>query len=498
MKVSNNVLYRELGLNIKQMKEIFTNSTDVIFRTFHVEDRNANLIYVDGLVNTSDIQNHVLHEIIKKKHVPNVTFEDLEQEVISLSDIKESNTFDEIVSFILDGNAVVLIDQYDKALVLPVSKFETRSISEPESESAIRGPREGFIENIRVNTSLVRRKIKTPNLKISSKKLGEQTQTSVEIAYIDGIVDKKVLEEVENRLNRIEIDGILETGYIEELIEDNPWSLFPQIQISERPDTVAANLLEGRIALFVDGTPFVMVLPATFWQQFQASEDYYDRFYIAIFLRIIRFLFLAIALTLPALYVATTTYHHEMIPTKLLLSIAASREAIPFPAIVEAFIMEISFEALREAGVRLPKTIGMAVSILGALVIGSAAVEAGIVSAPMVIVVSLTGIASFTIPKFSLAIAVRLLRFPLMILGAIFGMLGIVIGMVLIVAHLCKMRSFGVPYFEPLAPMKLSQLKDVFIRVPIWMYEKRPSDFVKSNVRKQSDHLKPSPSQQQE
>ncbi|GAE34389.1 spore germination protein GerKA [Halalkalibacter akibai JCM 9157] len=368
-------------------------------------------------------------------------------------------------------------------------------MSEPESESAIRGPREGFIENLRVNTSLIRRKIKSTDLKIISRQVGEQTKTSVDVIYIDGIADPKVLEELKTRLDRIKIDGIFETGYIEELIEDHPWSIFPQVQVTERPDSVAANLLEGRIAVLVDGTPFVMILPATFWQQFQASEDYYDRFYIAIFLRAIRLVFLGIALLLPALYVAVTTYHQEMIPTNLLLSIAASREAIPFPAVVEALIMEISFEALREAGVRLPKTIGQAVSILGALVIGSAAVEAGIVSAPMVIIVSLTGIASFTIPKFSLAISVRLLRFPLIILGSVFGMFGLVIGMVFILTHLCKLRSFGVPYFEPIGPMHFSELKDVFVRMPIWMQNKRPREFVKRNRKRQVQHLSPSPKQ---
>ncbi|MGO4888879.1 spore germination protein [Anaerobacillus sp. MEB173] len=497
MKQTKNPIVHNVQINLATFKEQFNNCADVVFRKFHVKGKVAYLFYVDGLINTENIQSHVLHEFVVNRRDNNATLQTLDEEIITLADISENNHVEDVVNEILDGNAALIIDGFDKAYIFPVGGFESRAVSEPESESAIRGPREGFIENIRVNTSLIRRKIKNPNLKLITKKIGEQTKTAVEIFYIDGIADEKVLKELHNRLDRIEIDGIFETGYIEELIEDNAWSIFPQLQVTERPDSVAANLLEGRIALLVDGTPFVMIIPATFWQQFQASEDYYDRFYIAIFLRVIRLFFLAIALLLPALYVAITTYHQEMIPTNLLLSFAASREAIPFPAFVEALIMEVSFEALREAGVRLPKTIGQAVSILGALVIGTAAVDAGIVSAPMVIIVSLTGIASFTIPKFNLGISIRLLRFPLMILGATFGLFGIVIGMLMILTHLCKLRSFGVPYFEPLAPLKFSELKDVLVRVPIWMNDLRPRDFAKKNVRKQGNNLYPSPRQKQ-
>ncbi|WP_245613672.1 spore germination protein [Alkalihalobacterium bogoriense] len=488
-------LSRDIGTNIATFKAAFSDCSDLVYRKVKLDDRVGYLLFIDGLVNTEDMQAHIIEELQHQNSYDNVTWRKIKQQITAVADVSENNVIDNITKDILDGNAVLLIDQYDKAIIYPVSGFETRAISEPESETAIRGPREGFIENIRVNTSLLRRKIKTTDFKIVSRKIGEQTKTSINIAYIDGLTDKKVLAELNNRLDRIKIDAVLESGYIEELIEDEPWSLFPQIQITERPDTVAANLLEGRIAILCDGTPFCMIIPATFWQQFQASEDYYERFYIAIFLRFIRLFFLGVALLLPALYVAITTYHQEMIPTNLLLSIAASREAIPFPAIVEALIMEISFEALREAGVRLPKTIGQAVSILGALVIGTAAVEAGIVSAPMVIIVSLTGIASFTIPKFSLAISIRLLRFPLMVLGAMFGMFGIVIGMILLITHLCKLRSFGVPYFEPLAPMRFSRLKDVFVRVPKWMSDTREKEFVKENQQRQKQDLKPSPEQ---
>lgn len=337
----------------------------------------------------------------------------------------------------------------------------------------------------------MRHKIRSNRLKMVSRIVGEETQTSVAIVYIDGLAKPELVDEVLSRIDQIKIDGILESGYIEEFIEDNTWSLFPQIQNTERPDTLATNLLEGRVGIIVDGTPFTLILPATFWQFLQASEDYYHRFHIFIFLRILRIIFIFLALLLPALYVAVTTYHQEMIPTNLLFSVAASREAIPFPAFVEALIMEISFEALREAGIRLPKVVGQAVSILGALVIGQATVEAGIVSAPMVIIVSLTGIASFTIPRFNMAISIRLLRFPVMILAGVFGLYGIVIATTFILTHLCKLKSFGVPYFSPVGPLYFHELKDVFVRAPWWALEKRPTQMINKDVQRQSHSPKP-------
>lgn len=276
---------------------------------------------------------------------------------------------------------------------------------------------------------------------------------------------------------KIKIDAVLESGYIEEFIEDDTYSPFPQAQYTERPDTVAAQLLEGRFAIFTDNTPFVLTGPITFWRLMQASEDYYERYLMSNLIRWLRYMFLFVALYLPAIYVAVITYHQDLMPTNLMFSVASAREPIPFPAIIEALIMEISFEALREAGVRLPKTIGQTVSILGALVIGTAAVEAGIVSAPMVIIVSLTGIASFTIPRFNLAISIRMLRFPLMFLASIFGIFGIMLGTIILVLHLCNLQSFGIPYLSGISPFKRDEVKDIFVRAPWWTMTRRPGTY---------------------
>ncbi|PLS08558.1 spore germination protein [Neobacillus cucumis] len=490
---TNKEIESDLSINIDRLKGLFENCSDIVFRQIIAGEVKVCLLFVDGLVDTNSIQLHGINQVLKEVERDRVTADFLVERIISASSVTEINMLDDAVKNILKGNTVLLVDHVPTGIVIDAKGGQRRGVTEPETESVVRGPREGLTESLRVNTALVRQKIRSNRLKTIAKDVGEETKTGIAIMYIDGLVSPELLKEVQARLDRIKIDGVLESGYIEELIEDNPWSVFPQVQNTERPDTIAANLLEGRVAIIIDGTPLALVMPSTFWQFLQASEDYYHRYHISIFLRLLRIIFVFIALTLPSLYVAVTTYHQEMIPTNLLFSIASSREAIPFPAFVEAMIMEISFEALREAGVRLPKIVGQAVSILGALVIGQAAVEAGIVSAPMVIVVSLTGIASFTIPRFNMAISIRLLRFPFILLAGMFGLFGIVLGILIILTHLCKLRSFGIPYLSPVSPLSMKGVKDVFIRVPWWSMNERPNQTVKVDMTREGEDLKPSP-----
>ncbi|WP_246939405.1 spore germination protein [Bacillus pinisoli] len=483
----------KLEKNIEILKQQFDKCVDVKFRPLMVGNQRAFIIFIDGLIDTVSIELHALHQLLSEASTEELTVEYLEQHIVSVNQVVESDELESLINHILDGKTVLLVNQLTKALVLDAKGGVRRSVTEPETEATVRGPREGFTENIGINTALIRQKLRSTNLKTISKEIGTETKTTVMILYLENLASPQLVKEVQDRLDRIKIDGVLESGYIEELIEDSPYSFFPQIQNTERPDTVVGNLLEGRVSILVNGTPFALILPANFWQFIQASEDYYQRYHIAIFLRILRVSLLFLALLLPAFYIAVTTYHQEMIPTNLLFSIASSREAIPFPAFVEAMIMESAFEALREAGIRLPKVIGQAVSILGALVIGQAAVEAGIVSAPMVIIVSLTGIASFTIPRFNMAISIRLLRFPMMVLAGLFGLFGIVLGSIILLTHLCSLRSFGVPFFGPLGPLKWSELKDVFVRVPWWEMNNRPEEMANEDLTREGDHLKPSP-----
>ena len=326
---------------------------------------------------------------------------------------------------------------------------------------------------------------------MKSIEVGKYTKTKVVISYMEGIADHALIEEIENRISRIEIDGVLESGYIEQFIEDSPYSPFPQLLYTERPDVACANLLEGRAVIMIEGTPFSLIAPVSFFSLFQSQEDFYERFWIGASIRALRFVFLVIALFLPSIYVAVTTFHQEMVPTFLLISIASSREGVPFPAIIEAIMMEIAFEALREAGIRLPKQVGSAVSIVGALVIGQAAVQAGIVSAPMVIVVSITGIASFMVPRYSIGLAIRMIRFPIILLAGFMGFIGVMLAFILLIIHLSNLRSFGIPYLSPIATLQKNAFKDTLIRSPIWKLNKRPHLTGDYNGSRQATNLKP-------
>jgi len=334
---------------------------------------------------------------------------------------------------------------------------------------------------MRTNISLIRRKIVSPNLKFEIVQIGSSTRTQVCFSYMEGVVSPAVLDEVAKRLGRIRTKGIFDSSYIEEYIEDSPLSLFPQVLNTERPDAAAASLTEGKVVIIVGGSPNVLIVPMSFWSGFQAAEDHYERFLYVGGVRILRLFLMIVSLLLPSIYVALTTFHPQMIPINLMLSIAASREGIPFPTVVETLLMEMMFEGLREAGLRLPKAVGSAVSIVGALVIGEAAVQAGFISAPIVMIVAGTGIASFAFPRYSLALPFRLLRFPLLLLGGVFGFYGVAIGVVFILAHLVTLRSFGTPYLQPIAPMGGRIVKDALIRMHRRYIQKSPLQPTENN-----------------
>ncbi len=468
--------------NKKVMHDIFNNCAEVKFREFDLGTSPSVrmlLVYIDGLVATQELHTNALRTLmllegLMEEISANDTFNVVKNKLLPISEIYEDTNFVTITNQVLSGNTALFIDGSEKALILGAKGWETRSIAEPETEPAVRGPREGFTEKMLTNVVLIRRRIKTSRLKLELKKVGLLTKTDVGIMYIDGLANEGVVEEVKKRLARIDTDSILESGYIEEFIQDEWTTPFPTILSTERPDRAAAHLLEGHVVLLVDTTPFALIMPVTFFHFLFAAEDYYAGWFISTFVRLLRLLAVNIALLLPSVYIAIATFHQEMLPTQLLISIAGAREGVPFPAFLEAFIMELTFELLREAGVRLPRQVGQAVSIVGALVIGQAAVTAGLVSPAMVIIVSLTAIASFTIPNYNGAIALRLLRFPLMVLGATLGLFGIMVGLLALLIHLCSLRSFGVPYIGPVAPLIKSDLKDFIIRVPRWAMFTRP------------------------
>ncbi|KKM10933.1 hypothetical protein SY88_11020 [Clostridiales bacterium PH28_bin88] len=398
----------------------------------------------------------------------------------------EISTVDQAVLAFLSADAVFLLDGCSKALVLSVRGYATRAPEEPGTETLVRGPREGFVESVRINTSLLRRRLRDPNFKLISMRLGRRSHTDCVLAYVQDIVDPDLLSEVQQRLATVDIDHVLESGTLEQLIEDSWLSPFPQVQYTERPDKVIAAVLEGRVALLVDGTPFVLLVPATFPQFFQAGEDYYERWMIASFIRFLRTAASYIATFLPALYVAAISYHPGLLPSKLALAIAANREGLPFPAVVEALLMEISFEMFREAGARLPGPIGQTVGIVGGLIVGEAAVTANLASPGMIIVVAMTAIAAFSIPSYNMAIGFRVMRFPLMMAAAVLGLYGLMLGFILINVHMVTMKSFGVVYLEPFAPYRFRDWKDLLVRAPMRAMRTRPQ-LTKSRQRLRED-----------
>ncbi|MDQ0255075.1 spore germination protein KA [Evansella vedderi] len=484
----------DLNENIKNIKASFNDSSDILYRNFFIGEQKACIVYISGLTNEDRIYENVLSPLMEEKG-EFTSLQDLVENKITVSEIKQLGTFKELIKDLATGFQIILVENQQDAISTGLPKWEKRSIEEPQAEHVVRGPREGFTETIDDNISLLRRRVRSPKLTVKGRSIGDITQTEVSVVYINGIADKTLIEEVNKRLDRIKIDGILDTSYIVELIEDNPYSPFPQTLNTERPDVVTAYLLEGHVAVLVDGSPFTIVAPATIYSLLQASEDYYERYIIGSAIRWLRYFFVVIALLLPSMYIAILTYHQEMVPTTLIISIAASREMVPFPALIEAFLMEIMFEILREAGLRLPKQVGPAVGIVGALIIGEAAVQAGIVSAPMVIVVAVTGIASFAIPRYNAGISIRMLRFPIMILAGSIGLLGIMLGCIAIVIHLCSLRSFGTPYLAPLAPMQFKDIKDVLMRAPIWKMNTRPHLTGYGNRNRQGTNQQPSSDQ---
>ncbi|CAG7629820.1 Spore germination protein B1 [Paenibacillus solanacearum] len=494
-------LTASLEANLRIVRSMLGASPDVIVRTMvhkQAADLHFALIYIDGLVDALSI-NQMIAEINKQAEIEGPEpcsaagfYRLLKDHALAIGSLGEALTLNDVWNAIFNGSTVIMVDGCVTALTADTAGGDRRAVEEPSSQTVIRGPKEGFTENFRTNTAMIRRKIKSPDLRIDCKTIGTKTQTNVAVIYLHGVANDEVVNEIHKRLNSIDTDSILESGYIEEFIQDAAYTPFPTVMNTERPDAAAAGILEGQVVILVDGTPFVLIAPVTFFKFFQSSEDYYQRFDIASFLRLIRFVSFVVSMLLPSLYIAITTFHQEMLPTTLLIGLAAQREGVPFPALVEAMLMELTFEVLREAGVRMPRVIGPAISIVGALVLGQAAVQAGLVSGAMVIVVSFTAIANFVIPALNMATAARLIRFTLMILGATLGLFGIVSGLMALLIHMSGLRSFGISYLLPVAPLVPGNLKDIFVRVPWWKMNTRPRLISPNHVR-EGKRQKPSP-----
>jgi len=475
-------LKKSLPETLKLIREVTGAPGDLTIREFRAgrEQVEIALLHLEGFVDNKLVENILrmlglgsFQSPVGKGAGPNL-LQEFRRRLLQSAETKEVATVDELWSALTNGCTVILCHGSATGLACDTWGFKYRNIEEPSAESTIRGPRDGFIESFYTNVALLRKRIKTPNLWLEEFTLGSLSRTKVGILYIKGLASEELVQEVRQRVSRIKTDAIMGSGYIEDFIEDNPFSIFPLLFQTERPDRVAGCLLEGRVAVITDNTSFVLVAPMDFPMLLQAPDDYYEKMFIGSFLRLLRYFAFGISIFLPGIYVAVIVFHNELLQAQLLLRIAAVKEGVPFPVVAEVFLMEILFELLREAGIRLPRAIGPAISIVGALVLGDAAIRAGLVSPPVVIIVSLTAIASFTVPTFSFGIAARLLRFIFIFLGGAFGLFGIQFGGLLVLIYMSSVRSFGYPYLAPVAPLILKSFKDLAFRAWWWRMNTRP------------------------
>lgn len=455
--------------NVSFIRELYKQNEYLVVRDISAsESGRAILVYINVLIDEKALNEFVIRKISEDRSLRGrASSGSILDSLHTVGSVLSVPRIDLAAAFIADAGIVLFADDHPCAYGIKLPGYETRAIEEPKIEVNVRGPRESFIEDLHTNLSLIFRKLKTPDLKTITYIIGSESRTSVALLYLESRIDPNVLNELKRRLERIQLDILTVNTQIEERIQDSTWSPFPQIFNTERPDRVVTALNRGKAAIVADGTPIALIAPTTFFEMMHPGEDLYERFYFANFLRVLRLITLFISLFGPALYIAVTTFHLEMIPTPLMMAFLSSKAGVPFPTFVEAILMEVAFEILREASLRLPRAVGQSVSIVGALVIGEAAVQSGIVSRPMVIVVAMTGIASFTIPAFSTAISFRMLRFPFMLLAAYDGVLGISLGFLALLCHLCSLQSCGVPFLNPVSDKGWRETLQKFILPPV-------------------------------
>lgn len=482
--------------NIVRLQALLGGGCDIKLHRFRFGSDPAvagALFFVDGLVSSSQITDSILLPLTRHRESQEdfprgkALLDALSQEVLCSGEVDETDSLTKLSGGCLAGDTVLLLEGCAAGLIINTKGWDKRSVSEPQSETVVRGPREGFTESLRTNTALLRRKLKTGRLKYEDLTVGRRTRTSISIMYLEDVAKPEVVEEVRYRINHLDVDSILGSGYIEEYIEDAPFSPFATVGYSEKPDVVAARILEGRVAIITDGTPFVLTAPMLFVESFQTAEDYYIRTIFASLTRLLRYAAYFISVFAPAIYIALTTFHQELIPTTLLLTIMEAREGTPFPVVLEALIMIFAFETLREAGIRLPRPVGQAISIVGALIMGDAAVSAGIVGAPIVITVAITAVSGFLSPTQS--DSATILRILMLLLAAVVGFYGVAMGFLAMLVHLATLTSFGVPYFDGFSWS--SNLQDSVIRMPLWSMVKRPENLAQGNIVRRKFFIPP-------
>lgn len=464
------------------LRAMFGGSADLTIRRMTICSHEIALVTVEGMVDRHMMADAVILPMTRMTGTaasPEALISRIRDEVLGFVDLLQVTTLDELTNLITSGFAAILTEGVPYAVLGGLQGFMMRGVSEPSTEVTVRGSREGFTEAIRINMSMVRRRLKSPSLTFETLTVGKVTQTAVCLCYMQDRVSRRLLDDIRARIQDCPLESVLESGYIQPFLENKRRSLFTSVESTERPDTLCGKVLEGRIGVLVDGTPFVLVVPTLFVEHFQSMDDYTQHPVYASFIRIIKYVSFFISLFLPGLYVAIGTHHPEMFPPVLLMTYLNSEQATPFPLTIEALLIHFLFEIMREAGLRFPKAVGHAVSIVGALVIGESAVRAGIIGAPMVIIVALTAMSSFVLP--SLYGSITILRFVFIVLGGALGLYGIMLGGVLLLCSICALNVQSIPFMAPISPFSMKAMRDVFIRSD-WRKLARKR-FVIQNVR---------------
>ncbi|MCM1399293.1 MAG: spore germination protein [Clostridium sp.] len=472
-----------LDENVSVLNTLFDKCGDAVQKPFIIEREQGHvrihIIYIDGLTDNGMVEETIIKPVSYEWRYENETdiWDSILYREAQTVDIKEETSFDLVIGSVLKGDTAIFVDGYAKALIMSTKKLPLRGIDTNDSEAGMRGPRDSFNEGFRQSTALIRRRIRDSKLKVEQSFIGQRSRTDYAIMYLSDIAQPELVEEIKNRLEKYDIDAVYDSGMAEHLLEETPFSPFPVFQSTTRPDKVAAAITEGRVAIVFDNSPEVIIAPANFNMLLQASDDYYNRWAVGTFARILRYIATFISVTLPGFYVAITVYQSEIIPTKLLYAISSARSLVTFPIVLEVLIMEFLFELLREAGIRLPGPLGNTIGVVGGLIVGQSAVDAGIVSTMVVIVVALTAIASFAIPNEVFASVFRLLKFFILLTSACFGLYGFILGLLIIAIHLSELTSFGVPYMAPTVGGGINQMagsQDFIVRSPIKVMVNRP------------------------
>lgn len=484
-----------LDENLAYLDKLF-DSDDLVIRPIVFGQRReyrGALCYFDGLVNTRVIHTDIMQSLMM--FVPIVGLENelkvgdvakqIKAHAVTVGEIVVTENVDEALVSMMSGETLLFLEYSVEAIYINTRGWPARGVESSANENVVRGPRDSFVETMRFNTAMIRRWIRDPALRCKVTRVGRRTQTDISILYIEGVADPAIVEGVMGRLKEIDVDAIIGDAQVEELIEDQWLTLFPTMQTTQRTDKVAAGLLEGRVAIVTDRTPQLLIVPATLPTLIQGADDYYNRWPLAISFRFLRWLGLFIALYLPGLYVALVAYSPELIPLDLAIRMAGARANIPFPVVIEVLILEVSIEILREAAIRLPGALGATIGIVGGFILGDAAVTAGLISPMMVIIVATTALASYTLPDYGLSLAIRSIRFPMLLAAAVAGLYGIVLFSLFGLIHLCSLELFGVSYMAPIAPYYSTDQQDTILRVPYWAMIKRPSTFKAKNINRQ-------------